>query len=596
MNCPACDHVNVDGARYCAKCGALMPVAHVDGNDPMIGQVVGGRYRITGLLGEGGMGRVYVGEQQMGTAVRKVAVKTLLTEFSKDPQVVARFMRECGTVVELEHPNTIKFYDFGQTDQGDLYIAMEYVDGEPLNDPIERSGAMDFERVDNIMRQICGSLHEAHEKGIVHRDLKPENVILTKRAGEEDFVKVLDFGIAKRHDAVDTEKEQKLTQAGMVLGTPPYMSPEQFTGKELDRRSDIYALGVMAYELLTGQLPFKANTPWEWATQHMTQQPSPFEQTGAMAAQIPPHMKAACMKALSKNAEDRQATAREFYEDLHGEKGARLTAPGVASSTSMAEGGPNATEAFTAAVAGSGGASSGRAGKTEIGEPFVPPPGAMGGVGPTAPGGGPPPEAMGGSPHQNVPTAGGQAVPATPARASRGGGGGNKGMMIAAAGVAALLVVGIVFAVSGGGDDEEDIPPLLSSGEPTATEVDSEGGDTDETSGNDESTGGAGEAVSGDAACDEAIAAAGDKKCNEAVDALKTCNGDKLVEAQKAYETSCGGTPATQPPTPTPGPKPPTTTTPPVQPPPKPGPKPPSINFGKGKKKGKKKGPRLFGK
>ncbi|MEQ9320771.1 MAG: serine/threonine-protein kinase, partial [Polyangiaceae bacterium] len=551
MNCPACDHVNVDGARYCAKCGALMPVAHVDGNDPMIGQVVGGRYRITGLLGEGGMGRVYVGEQQMGTAVRKVAIKTLLTEFSKDPQVVARFMRECGTVVELEHPNTIKFYDFGQTDAGDLYIAMEFVDGEPLNDPIERGGALDFERVDNIMRQICGSLHEAHEKGIVHRDLKPENVILTKRAGEEDFVKVLDFGIAKRHDAVDTEKEQKLTQAGMVLGTPPYMSPEQFTGKELDRRSDIYALGVMAYELLTGQLPFKANTPWEWATQHMTQQPSPFEQTGAMAAQIPPHMKAAIMKALSKNAEERQGTAKEFYQDLRGEKGARLTAPGVAASSSMAEG-PNATEAFTAAVAGSGsGASSGRAGKTEIGEPFVPPPGAMGGaVAPTAPGGGPPPGAMGGSPHQNVPTAGGQAVPAAPAQASSGGGGGNKGMLIAAAGVAALLVVGIAFAVSGGGDEEEDIPPLLSSGEPTATEVESDDTGPDEGSGgSSDGAGGSGEAASGDSACEEAISAAEAKKCPDAVDALKTCNGDKLVDAQNAYETYCGGKPATQPPT-----------------------------------------------
>src|SRR5690606_15544474 len=154
--CPACDHVNAEAARYCAKCGALLPVAHLDGSDPMIGSVVGGRYRITSLLGEGGMGRVYIGEQQMGTAVRKVAVKTLLQEFSKDPQVVARFMRECGTVVELEHPNTIKFYDFGQTDSGDLYIAMEYVDGRPLSEVIESDGAMSFDRVDKIMKQVCG--------------------------------------------------------------------------------------------------------------------------------------------------------------------------------------------------------------------------------------------------------------------------------------------------------------------------------------------------------------------------------------------------------------------------------------------------------
>ena len=151
MNCPACDHANVDGARYCAKCGALMPVANVGTDDPLIGSVVAGRYRITGLLGEGGMGRVYTGEQQMGTAVRKVAIKTLLQEFSKDPQIVRRFNRECGTVVELEHPNTITFYDFGTVETGDLYIAMEYVDGQPLSEVIEKEGAMTFERVDKIM-------------------------------------------------------------------------------------------------------------------------------------------------------------------------------------------------------------------------------------------------------------------------------------------------------------------------------------------------------------------------------------------------------------------------------------------------------------
>jgi eukaryotic-like serine/threonine-protein kinase len=510
MNCPACDHTNVDGARYCAKCGALMPVAHVDGNDPMIGQVVGGRYRITGLLGEGGMGRVYVGEQQMGTAVRKVAVKTLLIEFSKDPQVVARFMRECGTVVELDHPNTIKFYDFGQTDSGDLYIAMEYVDGEPLNDPIERSGAMDFERVDNIMRQVCGSLHEAHEKGIVHRDLKPENVILTERAGEKDVVKVLDFGIAKRQDAVDTEKEQKLTQAGMVLGTPPYMSPEQFTGKGLDKRSDIYALGVMAYEMLTGQLPFKANTPWEWATQHMTQQPSPFESTGAMAAQIPPHIKAACMKALSKNADDRQPTAKAFYAELKGQPGARLTAPGIAASPSgvVDSGvGGGATEAFAAAVtggaAGAPGAAAGATkGKTQIGEPFVPPVSAVG-----------PPAGAAPAPYQGGPPGGGQAVPASPmASGGGGGGGGNKGMMMAvAAGVGLLLIVGVVIAFSGD-DEESEIPPLLSTNEPETAEVDSAGG-----------SGATGDEGADDDNCAQAQSDAEGGKCDDARVAMSSC-------------------------------------------------------------------------
>src|SRR6185369_10381989 len=132
--------------------------------------------------------------------------------------------------------------------------------------------------------QVCGALDEAHMQGIIHRDLKPENIILTDRAGETDFVKVLDFGIAARTESADAQKEQKLTQQGMVLGTPPYMSPEQFTGKALDSRSDIYSLGVMAYEMLTGKLPFEADTPWQWATQHMTAAPKPLEATPNGAA------------------------------------------------------------------------------------------------------------------------------------------------------------------------------------------------------------------------------------------------------------------------------------------------------------------------
>jgi serine/threonine-protein kinase len=372
MNCPACDTVNAEGVRFCAKCGALLPIASADTSDPLIGQVVGGRYRVVKMLGEGGMGRVYVAEQQMGTAVRNVAIKTLLQEFSRDPQVHSRFMRECATVVALEHANTIKFYDFGKTDGGDLYIAMELVNGKSLADVIQSVGRMPPDRVDHIMKQICGSLHEAHGKGVVHRDLKPENVILTERAGEDDFVKVLDFGIAKRSEAADSAREQKLTQAGMVLGTPPYMSPEQFTGKELDQRSDIYSLGVMAYEMLTGQLPFKANTPWEWATQHMTSQPFPFEQTtGQLAAHIPAGMKAAVLRALSKKREDRQETAKEFYRELSG--GAATGPQSMLAPVS----GVGPTESFALPGPMSAGAPQ-RAGATQMGEPMMGPPTGQG--------------------------------------------------------------------------------------------------------------------------------------------------------------------------------------------------------------------------
>jgi serine/threonine-protein kinase len=321
MKCEACQHPNIDGARFCANCGALMPTASEAGADPMIGQLIGGRYRVTGVLGEGGMGIVYVGEQQMGSTVRKVAIKTLHAHLSKDPSVLARFHRECGTVAQLEHPNTIKFYDFGSTADGTLYIAMEFVAGHPLAEVLTH-GPLSPERVIKIMRQVCGALDEAHQQGIIHRDLKPENLVLTDRAGETDFVKVLDFGIAARTESADAQKEQKLTQQGMVLGTPPYMSPEQFTGKALDARSDIYSLGVMAYEMLAGRLPFDADTPWQWATQHMSVQPIPFE-VAAPAKNIPDGMRKAILRALSKHKEDRQATAREFFAELS--DGGRMT-------------------------------------------------------------------------------------------------------------------------------------------------------------------------------------------------------------------------------------------------------------------------------
>jgi serine/threonine-protein kinase len=373
MECLACHTPNVDGARFCAKCGAPLPLQKAADADPLIGITIGGRYRIVAVLGEGGMGRVYTAEQQMGTSVRKVAVKTLLSQFAKDPQTVARFMREVGTVSELEHPNTIKVYDFGQIEgSGDLYIAMELLQGISLDDVVNQGQPVPAERVDRILGQVCGSLQEAHDKGIVHRDLKPANIFLTTRAGEDDVVKVLDFGIAKR-DSKDSKQEQKLTQQGTILGTPPYMSPEQFTGQELDARSDIYSLGVVAYEMLTGRLPFEADTPWQWMTQHMSAQPFPFE-TLPMGANIPPKMRNAVMRALSKDKAHRPQTAREFFEDLT-LGAARLSAIGLSSGgvasmptpAGFAQG--PGTQAFPMTSHGAGAA---RAGSTQIGEPLIP--------------------------------------------------------------------------------------------------------------------------------------------------------------------------------------------------------------------------------
>jgi eukaryotic-like serine/threonine-protein kinase len=420
MKCEACQHENIDGARFCANCGALMPTVSEAGADPMIGQLIGGRYRITGVLGEGGMGIVYVGEQQMGSTVRKVAIKTLHAHLSKDPSVLARFHRECGTVAQLEHPNTIKFYDFGSTADGTLYIAMEFVAGHSLADIIQQ-GPLSSERVIKIMRQICGALDEAHMQGIIHRDLKPENIVLTDRAGETDFVKVLDFGIAARTESADAQKEQKLTQQGMVLGTPPYMSPEQFTGKALDSRSDIYSLGVMTYEMLAGRLPFDADTPWQWATQHMSVQPIPFE-VSAPAKNIPDAMRKAILRALSKNKEDRQPTARDFFSALS--DGGRMTVESHHDSNP--------------------GGSSGTAAMAQLPD-FIAPAQA---------------------PMMSAPMLGGAvaaAVPPAPMGGGRGNNksGGGKGLVIGLGAVGGILLIAIaVLAARSMSSKKDDLPPL----------------------------------------------------------------------------------------------------------------------------------------
>lgn len=319
MNCAACGHANVEGARFCAECGTTL-TSTTSQTDPHIGATAGGRYLITRVVGQGGMGVVYEAEQRMGTTVRKVAVKTLHAELSRDESIMARFHREVGTVAQLEHQNTVRVYDFGTMPDGALYIAMEFLAGQPLEKVIEKDAPLKPERVVSLLKQMSGSLSEAHSQGVVHRDLKPENVILIERAGQRDFVKLVDFGIAARTESADAEKEAKLTQQGMVLGTPPYMSPEQFTGQELDHRSDIYSLAVMAYEMLTGRLPFDATTPWQWATQHMTARPVAFE-TLELNVHVPHGMRQAILRALEKEPGDRFASVEAFVDALAGEVG-----------------------------------------------------------------------------------------------------------------------------------------------------------------------------------------------------------------------------------------------------------------------------------
>jgi tRNA A-37 threonylcarbamoyl transferase component Bud32 len=452
MQCPSCQ-TEVDASqRFCPKCGTLVG-SEVSAPDPLLGTTIGGKYKIVRLLGEGGMGSVYEGEQLLGTKVRRIAIKTLHAHLSKDPKIIARFQREVGTVAELEHPNTIQVYDFGSTSDGQLFIAMEFVQGQNIADILEKEGPMSAARAQGIFEQIAGSLGEAHQHGIVHRDLKPDNIVLTERAGKKDFVKVLDFGIAK-HSGEDDKNEPKLTQAGMVLGTPPYMSPEQFTGKAVDARSDIYSLGIVVYEMLCGKLPFKADTAWEWASQHMTVAPIAIESTERGAA-LPERIRAAISKALAKSPDDRWPTVGAFYEAFA--KGTAASAVTTGPREIAPKGGtammgaPPAADPFatTANPYARNDAENAPRAKTEIGtpidaagfggappapfnappnNPYRPPPTPMG-----AGGGYGPPPVMAGTPY-GAPGA----IPLAPIRTKSGGGGG-KGLLIA---VALLLIAG----------------------------------------------------------------------------------------------------------------------------------------------------------
>lgn len=325
-HCERCSEANPGDARFCKSCGApLTSPSAVNAEDPLIDRVVLERYRIRQLIGEGGMGRVYAAEQRVGTTVRRVAVKTLRAQLSADPQLMKRFYREAETIVRLTHPNIIAFFDFGALPDGTLVIVMEHIDGESLAAHLAR-GPLSTARVDAILVQVCGALTEAHGLGIVHRDLKPDNILLTARGGQSDFVKVLDFGIAKisaqEHDVATT----KLTQQGMIVGTPPYMSPEQFRGDVVDARSDVYSLGVIAYEMHTGRLPFEARTPWEWASKHLTAEPDQLRvdlQTGVSKQRAQ-----AIRRALAKMPEGRPDTVAMFLEELRsGESGAGRAAP-----------------------------------------------------------------------------------------------------------------------------------------------------------------------------------------------------------------------------------------------------------------------------
>jgi serine/threonine-protein kinase len=271
-----------------------------------IGTTLNNRFKIESKIGEGGFGAVYRGTQ-LATG-RKVALKLLHPEMTKDENLVARFRREGMVLCNLRDAHTITTYDFDQTNDGTLYIAMELLEGKSLHQVFHEQAPLEWRRMFKILIEMCSSLAEAHAQGIVHRDLKPENVYLESRPGNPEFVKILDFGIAKvmRGDSIDPQSPQ-LTATGQTLGTLEYMSPEQLMGKQLDGRSDVYALGVVAYEMITGRLPFPdAKGPAGLITAQLKQTPQP-PSTANPKANLPAQADRVILKCLEKDKNNRHA-------------------------------------------------------------------------------------------------------------------------------------------------------------------------------------------------------------------------------------------------------------------------------------------------
>ena len=251
--CPECGAKTE--TKRCATCGVdTVPIAAPEKErDPLLGQVFAERFRVARLIGKGGMGAVYEAHQlSMG---RAVALKVMLSNIT-DVDAVRRFYREARASSRLEHPNTIRVFDYGTDESGRQFIAMELLTGEPLSAVLRREKTITPDRVVSIATQVAKSLGEAHAAGLVHRDLKPDNIYLCELYGEQDFVKVLDLGIARF--TCQDEVTSALTKAGMTVGTCDYMSPEQVMAAELDGRSDLFALGLIMYRCLVGRLPFPA--------------------------------------------------------------------------------------------------------------------------------------------------------------------------------------------------------------------------------------------------------------------------------------------------------------------------------------------------
>lgn len=303
--CPICKQCYDDTELRCTK-DSLYLVEAFPGT-----RIISGKYRLDALIGQGGMGSVYRATHL--ELDRTIALKIVLADFVSNNETLERFRQEARAAARLNHPNVISVYDFGVLPTGQAYLAMELLTGRSLREELEHHTTLSPQRVLTILRPVCQAVHAAHEAGVVHRDLKPDNIILLgpNETGEE-VIKVVDFGIAKLKER-SGGTVSNLTEPGLVMGTPHYMSPEQCRGEELDRTSDIYSLGVTLYELLVGHVPFDAPTPSAVIIQHAVDPPPPLRR---LRPDIPEAVERVVLRALSKSREHRQATALQLYAEM----------------------------------------------------------------------------------------------------------------------------------------------------------------------------------------------------------------------------------------------------------------------------------------
>ncbi len=308
--CPQCEHACEESHKFCPVCG--FPISEITSktDDPLINATLPGGYVILELVGVGGMGRVYRAEQK--ALGRTVAVKIVHPHLLGDESASARFITEARAASRLNHPNSVGVIDFGKSSGGQLYLVMEFLRGRDLARVTYEDGYLPFPRIVDVMVQVLAALDEAHHLGIIHRDLKPENIVLEPMRSGGDFVKVVDFGLAKmKAEAQGTG----ITSPGLVCGTPDYMAPEQGRGDPIDARSDLYACGVILFQLLTGRLPFEAESPTQVVLMHLSA-PPPNPRKIAPEREIPEVLVEITLKALAKHAKDRYQSAEEFIGAL----------------------------------------------------------------------------------------------------------------------------------------------------------------------------------------------------------------------------------------------------------------------------------------